>query len=80
MMWIIWLILSLLFLFLAYQHFRTSYKSISSFKAWKRPLMKTSSVIQVKVGIAGPNIDLNSGGFKNKGDHWYRGIREAAER
>lgn len=57
MLWLIWLIFSLMFFYLAYKHLRASSKSISLFKAWKRPMMQPSSGVQVSIGIAGAGID-----------------------
>lgn len=57
MLWLIWLLFSLMFFYLAYKHFRASGKSISRFEAWKRPMMQPSSRMQVSIGIAGAGVD-----------------------
>lgn len=57
MLCIIWLVFCLMFLILAYRHWRASYKEISLFKAWKRPMTQPSSGIQVSIKMAGADID-----------------------
>jgi len=57
MLWLIWLVFSVMFFYLAYKHYRASGKSISSFKTLKRPMMQPDSGVQVSIGIAGAGID-----------------------
>jgi hypothetical protein len=46
-----------MFFYLAYKHFRASGKSISPFEAWKRPMMRPDSGVQVSIGMAGAGVD-----------------------
>ena len=57
MLWLIWLVFSAMFFYLAYRHWRASGESIPPFKAWKRPMMQPSSGVQANISIAGAGID-----------------------
>jgi len=76
MLWIVWLIFALLFLVLAYFHWRASKKTIPSFQISKRPYQLPSSGMKVTVQVAGADLDKPLedfvGDFNSYLDHYNK--------
>ena len=57
MLWIIWLVFAVLFLVLAYYHWKASRRAISPIQIHTRPYNEPDSPIKVTARIAGTGID-----------------------
>ena len=80
MLWIIWLIFALLFLFLAYYHWRLSKKIFPPFQPPKIPYWEPTSGIPVNTGIADADIKKAFDNFRDGFNSYINNYNKSSRR